>query len=473
MSKAGIDVEHVQKRERSILAFFATSLASRGLGIGCQLLQVPIALHHLGNEAFGLWVTLFSLGFVLAFTDFGIGLGVQNKIAEALGKNDVGGARRIFVTGLAFLVGVMFLLLGAAFVASHFVDLPKLLRIDDPAVAAETGPAVFAVAIVWCLNVPLGLGQRLAYGAQLGWAHNIAQTVSQVVLLATVAIGASMRLGLTVFSVFTFASAALVNLCFFLYLMRRLGWMRLSIRQFDASLLRELAHLGIFFFLQQISTIVLFTAPPIILSASVGAAEVTPFNLTQRVLNLFMVVANALLLPMWPAYADAKARNDWVWIRRTLWRSVGLVSVLTILPMFAVGPFVPQLIHWWTQGEAALPKSSLVWLLVAWNAITVLQQPFGYFLSGISRVRRATLYAFLSTVTALTAITLLLPRFGVNGIPLGLIAGFIPFILFGNVLETIVVLHGAPRPGSARNPASKLPAAHRDSDEPTQPPEAI
>jgi len=447
MSATGA-ADHVKKRERSILAFFATSLASRGLGIGCQLLQVPIALHLLGNEAFGLWVTLFSLGFILAFTDFGVGLGVQNKIAEALGRGDEPAARRIFLTGLVFLVGVMLLLLAVVVPVCLFADLAGMLRITDPAVAAATGPAILVVAIIWCANIPLGLGQRLAYGAQLGWAHNVAQTVSQVALLAGVAVGAWLHVGLTTFFVLTFATGALVNLGFLLFMLRRLGWLRLSLRQFEPPLLRELSQLGIFFFLQQIATMVLFSAPPLILSATLGAAEVTPFNLTQRVLNLFMVVANAVLLPVWPAYTEAKARGDWTWIQRTLWRSVGIVTALAVLPMIAVGSFVPAIIAWWTRGEAALPPMSLVWLLIAWNAVTVLQQPFGFLLAGLSKVRRATVYSLLSVVAALTAKYLLIPRLGVNALPIGLLLGFVPFIFLGNIVESLLILRAHRRPSA-------------------------
>jgi hypothetical protein len=109
--------------------------------------------------------------------------------------------------------------------------------------------------------------------------------------------------------------------------------------------------------------------------------------------------------------------------------------------MIAVGPFVPQIIVWWTGGEAVLPSPTLVWLLVAWNALILLQQPFGYLLAGVSKIGRTTVYSFLSTVVALIAIKLLLPTHGVNAIPLGLIVGFVPFILLGNVFEAVLFLH--------------------------------
>jgi hypothetical protein len=83
----------------------------------------------------------------------------------------------------------------------------------------------------------------------------------------------------------------------------------------------------------------------------------------------------------------------------------------------------------------------------------VLQQPFGYLLAGISKVRRATLYSILSMIAALIAIFVLVPRIGVNALPLGLIIGFVPFILCGNVVETFVILGQAlRRPGASLAP---------------------
>ncbi len=440
MTTAEIKQEGIRRRERSILAFFSTSVVSRAIGIGCVMVQIPIALHHLGNEAFGLWVTLFSLGFILAFSDFGVGLGIQNRIADALGKSDLAASKRIFNTGMIFLIAVTLLLIGGCSLVAAFVDFPKLLQVTDPIVSKETGTAVFATAILWCLNIPLGVGQRIAYASQLGWAHNVAQSVSQVLFFGCVVWGASLKLPLTAFCLLTFSSSIIVNALFFIYLLRRLNWLSFSLRHFEFSLLGELGHVGFFFSLQQIATVVLFAAPPIILSAALGAAEVTPFNLTQRVLNLFIVPANAILIPIWPAYTEAKARNDWTWIRRTLWRSLGLVTIVTVIPMIAVGPFVPTLIDWWTQGAAELPNSGLVWLMIAWNALMVLQQPFGYFLSGISEIRIPTLLAILSTIVSLITIYALIPNYGVNAIPIGLITGFVPFIFVGCLWQSVSII---------------------------------
>lgn len=461
-------IESAKRRERSILTFFASSIASRGIGIGCQFALVPFALGHLGKEAFGLWITLNSLSFIMACSDFGIGLGVQNQVAEALGQGDQKRARSIFVTAMAALTGVTALLLAVLVPSCLLSDVATLLNISDPALAVAARPAILVVMMIWCFNAPLGLGQRLAYGAQLGWMHNACATVTQIWTLVAVLAGSWLKVGITAFFILTFAGSALINLLFLGVLLRRLGWLDLRRTEFHRPYLRELSTLGLFFFLQQIATIVLFTAPPLILSATLGPASVVAFNLVQRVLNLFSVVTNAALLPIWPAYAEAKALNDWPWIRRTLHRSLLVVVGVAVIPMVAVGPFVQRIIHWWTAWsgkENVTPEMSLIWLLIAWTVVNTLQQPFGYLLAGISKVRRATLYSILTAVAALVAVFLLIPHHGANALPMGLLIGFVPFIFFGNVLETIVILREAGQrpadsaPGGELEGAAKQPTA--------------
>ena len=432
--------QHHRKRQRSILAFFVSSLTSRGLGIGCQLLQVPLALKLLGNEAFGLWITLNSIGYMLTFSDFGIGLGAQNQIAEATGRGDDAQARRIFFTGTAFLVGIA-LVLAACAPLAWLVNWQSAFHLTEPGLVSGVKAVIVAVFVVWCAGIPLGMAQRAAYGVQLGWLCNVLDAVRNVIVLGLIYAEVQLKCSFAFFIVSTLFVGLIVQVAFFGYLLWRLGWLKGLHRDlFERALLGRLTNVGIFFFLQQIATLVLFSAAPVILSTTLGVAAVTPYNLAQRVFGPFLLVSNAYLLPVWPAFSEAKARGDWAWIHRTLWRSLFIVAVLCVLPMAATTRYMQPLIRLWTGGKAELPTQGLLWLLFAWNALTVLQQPFGYLLAGLSEVRRATLYSALTTALALGVMFPLIPRFGVNALPLSLIIGFIPFIFCGNALETWIVL---------------------------------
>lgn len=441
-------VDHHRRRNRSILTFFVSSLTSRGLGIGCQMLQVPLALTLLGNEAFGLWITLNSIGYMLTFADFGIGLGAQNQIAEAVGRGDDAQAQRLYFTGTVFLCGIMLVLLALS-PLSLLVDWRHAFHLTDLSLIHSAPGVILAVVVSWCLGIPMGMAQRVAYGVQLGWLCNVLDAVRNVVTLAVIYVEVQARCSFGFFIISTAAVGFVVQLGFFAYLLGRLGWLRPRLDWFRRSLLGGLTNVGVFFFLQQIASLVLFSAAPVILSSTLGVAAVTPFNLAQRVFSPFLLVSNAYLLPIWPAYSEAKARGEWAWINRTLFRSLLVVVGLCLLPMAAATVYMQPIIKLWTGGKAVLPAQSLLWLMFGWNALTVLQQPFGYLLAGLSEVRRSTLYSLLTTALALPLIFWLIPRYGVNALPLGLMIGFVPFIFCGNAVETFLVLRRAARSSPA------------------------
>jgi hypothetical protein len=78
-----------------------------------------------------------------------------------------------------------------------------------------------------------------------------------------------------------------------------------------------------------------------------------------------MIVTTVFLLPLWPAFADAKVKSERPWIRRTMVRSLSIVCCLDTLPMNAAGPFVQTIVYWWTGRGDVIPPESLVWLLIA------------------------------------------------------------------------------------------------------------
>ena len=72
--------------------------------------------------------------------------------------------------------------------------------------------------------------------------------------------------------------------------------------------------------------------------------------------------------------------------------------------------------------------------------MSVFQQPFGFLLVGLSEIERVTVFSLLSAMSSLAMILFLIPKLGVNAVPIGLIVGFVPFILGGSVFEAIALL---------------------------------
>jgi O-antigen/teichoic acid export membrane protein len=459
----GLRTRLAHRPPKALATFFVTSIAARVVGVACQLLQVPIVVKHLGAEAFGLWMTFVTLAGLVVFADFGLGIGVQNRLAEFFAhdtRRDRAQARAFFGSAFLFLCAIGVVLSLVCFLVNQSLDHARLFDLKDPAVAAAAPTAALITALSFCAGFPLGLAQRVAYARQRGWACNLAQAGGSLLALAAVAFVALRGWGLVALVVAGQGSLFLAQLALLIGQLARLRWLAVWRYRVRPALLRQLVGVGACFGAQQVLNTVLFTLPQIVISTQLGAAAVTPFNLLQRLFNLFSVVQNAFMLPLWPAYSKAKARGEFAWMRATLRRSFLATVALSIVPLLAGTAFAPWILRTWVGHEVEGLTWALIVLLGIWNALVLLQQPFSFLLAGVSEVRRTTVYSAISAVLGAGLMYALVGRLGTSGVALGLILGCLPFSFLGTVIEARRYLRAAGRaPGQDNSPASATTAA--------------
>ena len=61
-----------QERHRRVALTAGAAALAKLLSVGTALISVPLTLHYLGAERFGMWITISSLIAMLSFADFGI-----------------------------------------------------------------------------------------------------------------------------------------------------------------------------------------------------------------------------------------------------------------------------------------------------------------------------------------------------------------------------------------------------------------
>src|SRR5882757_3638825 len=82
------------------------SFLIKGSSIATSFALVPLTLHYLDKERYGIWLTIFSLLGWLTFFDIGMGNGLRNKLSEALANNDTRMARIYISTAYAIVAAV-------------------------------------------------------------------------------------------------------------------------------------------------------------------------------------------------------------------------------------------------------------------------------------------------------------------------------------------------------------------------------
>jgi O-antigen/teichoic acid export membrane protein len=133
--------------------------------------------------------------------------------------------------------------------------------------------------------------------------------------------------------------------------------------------MRDLLRDASLFFLLQVTVALVYNSDQLILTAVATPSEVAVYATVAKVFSIVTLVNGLLISPLWPAYTDARARDDWSWIRSAYYRSrrrSGVVSFVLAATLLMVGT---PLIAFWTHGRIQAP----VWMLATMGVWVVLE----------------------------------------------------------------------------------------------------
>jgi O-antigen/teichoic acid export membrane protein len=412
------------RRWRAVHKTFGASILAKIVSILCTFAQVPIAVHHLGQEAYGLWMTLLSIALLMNLVDFGIGVGLQRRMAETWAVNDPSRLRSTYLTGAASLglLGLLILLLGVPVILLG--NWAAVFKLTDPAVSGQARGALLIVTVFFAAGLPLNATARVAAAVQRGWIHAGWIAAGSVASLAAVALAARLGFGLRPFLALACLPPLLQGIGLHLHLSRVQGWRGRWPALLPRAEWRALLADSLLFSAPQLGLAVVQSLPPVVIAMAAGPVAVTAFNLLQRLFSLVGQGQAMLLTPIWPAYTEASARGDGLWVRRAFALSMTATLVFaTALGVIAAA--APQLVQWWVGTSVTPPARDFVWTTALWTAILLAQQPVVYLLVGMGRLRGLALHGTLGYAASAAGMFIGGSLAGADGALLGAAGGLL------------------------------------------------
>jgi O-antigen/teichoic acid export membrane protein len=403
------------KRKRLIALAALGNAAARAIAILANLAQVPIAVHYLKSEAFGLWMTLVGTVQLMSFADLGMGFGLQNKISEAYGKDDLQGVRDLFKTGwvILALVGAVLALVGAPL--CWLVPWERVFKIHDAFLKTEVPGALAVILAFFCLNLPLNAGVRLAVGMQLGWVSGAWNAVSSVVCLGLIILGRSCGVGFVGFVALAMSAPVVGNIGTIWHTFQALGKKFCAMEgHFQRALPMSILRQGLLFLLPQLGSLVMTSAPAVLIASILGTAAVTPFNVCQRLTNALLQIQQLPLAGLWPAYAEAKSRGDYAWVWKTFLKSIYYTATTAVFFGLVLVLGGNLAISLWTRG-AIVPGSGLLFGFAIWIVIIGSIGAIPAFLNGCGELHGQAWGGVLSGALVLFLTPVMVKHFGLSG----------------------------------------------------------
>lgn len=420
-----------ERDRRAVITGSATTLA-RAVQIGTSLITVPLMLKYLGNERFGLWVTISSVLAMAAFADFGVGNGVLNTVAKAFGRDDMEGVRKAISSGFAVLNAIAALLLLSFFAVYRLIDWADFFRVASPQARSEAGPALAVFAVCFAINISIDVVQRVQLGLQQGYRYGLWQLCGNIAGFLGVLSGIWLHVSLPVLVV---ALAGAPVLATTLNAIHFFGFVRSDLRpsyqQVSRDVIVQIARLGGLFFILQLAVAVSYSSDNVVLTRILGPLAVAQYAVPCKLFSLIAIVSSFMTTPLWPAYGEALERGDHFWIRRTLYHSLLLVTGVSIVLSAALVAFASRIIHLWV-GPSVHPSLQLLVVLGISSVLSAVASTIGMFLNGLSIVRFQVIIALLGSIANITLSVYLTRRIGVPGVVCGtilsqLFIGLVPY----------------------------------------------
>lgn len=406
----------------------------KGVSIIVSLMLVPMTIDYVSSEMYGIWLTLSTVIQWISFFDVGFGLGLRNQLGIALANNntDLG---RALVSSTYVVLSAIFLPIGIIFyIISPMIDWSSFLNVDS-----VLNPTLIScsriVIICLCLTLVLKVLQNVLQAYQHNVYASAIDTFGNIVSLLAIWILTKTTFPNLVYLAYVFSGIPVLIYIIFSIQLYRTRFKdvapKYSVAKFTC--IKPIFNLGSQFFVIQIACLLLFQTTNILISRMCGSNDVTIYNVTYKYINVVVMVLNIITAPLWSAYTDAYAREDFGWINR-IYRKVGYLYILALISIFVLVCISPWVYDLWLGDSVKISINITIFVAIymatySWSSIQ------SVLLNGIGKIRLQLYVSIFQTIIFLAFAFILGEKFQLIGM---LIAMIIAMILPASILTVQV-----------------------------------
>jgi O-antigen/teichoic acid export membrane protein len=421
----------------------AGSFLIKCIALVLALIKVPVLISYLDPEKYGVWLTIASIVMWVNNFDLGLGLGLRNRLAESIARNDMVSGRRLVSTAYISLTvlmsGLLIILIPVVFML-NWNDVLNVHSIDNNDLALS----VLIVLILFTVRFVLDLISVILKADQRTALADLYLPLSGLISLIIILIVRIYVKDSLLLAVIIIASPSVFILLFAnLYLFKTQYFkLRPSLKYFDKKKLRDIYSLGLKFFFGQLVALVLFSSQNLILAQVVNPTEVTVYNIAKQYFDLPLIFFMIILNPYWSAITDAFAREDYQWIKLIM-KKINLISLiysLSLIFMLLISNFAFKV---WI-GNTALVPFQLSIIFTIYNIFVIILSPYNYFLNGVGKLNLGILIGIFKLIVFLPVAIMATKEWGGVGLLLSLtIISVLPNLILNIIQYHRIINHKA------------------------------
>lgn len=318
----------------------AVSYLNTGMTLLCNLILVPMYLYYFGKEQYGLWLVVLSIVSYLALSNFGIAQIVANFIASANAKQDYKGIRAIVATGFWLYVIIVFFAIIIVIGLVLFAPLYSLIKVSS-SLKGVVVPVLIISSLLFLFQLPFTIFRVTLRSLNLIYKEQLCMTIFTVIQFICVVVVLVSGIEIIGLSVVYGAVGILLGVTVFLYLHRIVPNISISKEFVDKRIAKKLMKPGIYFFILQLASGLIFGTDNIIISAVLGTAAVAPYAIAFRFLMMSSGIAGVITINMFPTITSAFALNNKQHLSDIYTNALRICfgfALLAVFPLVIIGP---------------------------------------------------------------------------------------------------------------------------------------
>ncbi len=381
-----------------------------------NIVALPIIIHGLGNDRYGIYVATMSIIGYVALLDLGIGTSLTKFVAEYNAKKDYQRLNEIF--GTAFVLYVILGGIGAVFLVAISSTLVQRVFQIPRELWAEARGVLWISAFSLMSGLILGIYANILNGLQ---RHDIWRTIS-IATSCVSAIGGiiliCMGYKLIAYVLFTTIAGIGGFLVQMVYAKRLVPHLYLLPRYVKAKELKGILGFTFAIFINQIAVRNMGSLDKLIVSIFLPIQNVTFYSIALTMVMYCFKVPAAAAMAFTPAASELQAKNRHDAIHQLVLRGIKYTGILAI-PLFTViGIMADDIIRLW-MGAGYETSAAILRCLMLGYFVLVLSASGMTVMVGIGKPHINSIYAVAQIVLCTTLTLLMVTRYGLIGAALG------------------------------------------------------
>ena len=315
-------------------------------GMVLNLIYVPLLLSYLGNERYGVWITILSVISWINYCDIGIGNGLRNILAKKLTNEQIKDAKKAVSTSYVCITLIVGIILLSLVLVTFCIDWKTVFNIK---IAVEA-PLLISFIFI-CINFILAICNIILYTLQKSEIVSLQSVIIQIINIVGILIISKISDGsLLYISILFGISTFIVRVFTSIRLYKIYPELSPSIKYYDRTYKKEISDLGMKFFVAQIAALVVYTTDNLLVSNMFGAGEVTSFSLVDKVFNTGYMLFSSITVPFWSKTTEEieKKKYDVV---KSYFHILNYLAIVFGTGCIIVAYFFKHIIRIWLQQD--------------------------------------------------------------------------------------------------------------------------